>query len=209
MSEQKHDPAALQAFAGKVSQSVTAGMNVALTHVGEQLGLYQGLAELGTATSDSLAEKTNLSERWVREWLYQQTCAGQVSYDEEQQQFYLTPEAKAVLATPDHPAYMGGMVHSVVAMYDTVEHLPDCFRTGIGQSFDDKGEACACGIERMSRKFQQLHLVPTLLPALDDVVRKLEAGALVADVGCGAGVAMIQMAKAFPNSIFIGYDLSM
>jgi len=203
------DPKALQAFAGKVSGSVTAGMNVALTFVGEQLGLYKGLAAIGPATSQQLADKTQLSERWVREWLYQQVCIGQITFDEAATEFSMSPEAKAVLADPEHPAYLGGMIHSVVAMYDTLEHLPECFRTGLGQSFDDKGEACACGIERMSRKFQQLHLVPDLLPSTEGAVAKLTAGALVADVGCGAGVAMIEMAKAYPHSQFIGYDISM
>ena len=203
------DPKALQAFAGKVSGSVTAGMNVALTFVGEQLGLYKGLAAIGPATSQQLADATQLSERWVREWLYQQVCIGQINFDEAAIEFSMSPEAKAVLADPEHPAYLGGMIHSVVAMYDTLEHLPECFRTGLGQSFDDKGEACACGIERMSRKFQQLHLVPDLLPSTEGAVAKLTEGALVADVGCGAGVAMIEMAKAYPNSQFIGYDISM
>ena len=203
------DSKALQAFAGRVSGSVTAGMNVALTFVGEQLGLYRALAAIGPASSQELATATQLSERWVREWLYQQVCIGQIESDEAGLQFSMSREAKAVLADPEHPAYLGGMIQSVVAMYDTLEHLPECFRTGLGQSFDDKGEACACGIERMSRKFQQLHLVPDLLPSTDDALEKLNRGALVADVGCGAGIAMIEMAKAFPNSQFIGYDISM
>ena len=203
------NPDALRAFTGKVSGSVTGGLNCALTLIGDQLGLYRALAESGPLDSEGLADKTRLSERWVREWLYQQACIGQVEYDEADDTFSLTPEAIAVLATPDHPAYLGGMFHSVVAMFETVDDLPDCFRTGVGQSYDDKGESCACGIERMSRKFQANHLVPDLLPKLDGLVDKLNAGARVADVGCGAANSTIAMAKAFPNSEFIGYDISL
>lgn len=209
MATARPDRESLLAFARQVSTSVTGAMNCALTLVGEQLGLYKALAELGPADSHALAGKSNLSERWVREWLYQQACIGQIAYDEANDRFYLTGEAEAVLANPEHAAYMGGMFHSVVALYETVGDLPDCFRTGLGQSFDEKGEACACGIERMSRKFQSRSLVPRLLPKLDDVVEKLQAGALVADVGCGAANSTIAMAKAFPNSHFIGYDISM
>jgi ubiquinone/menaquinone biosynthesis C-methylase UbiE len=43
---------------------------------------------------------------------------------------------------------------------------------------------------------------------LDGVVAKLEHGAKVADVGCGAGAALIKMAKEFPKSEFHGYELS-
>lgn len=199
----------LQAFSGKVSANVLGGLNCALTFVGEQLGLYQALAEMGATDSHQLAEKTRLSERWVREWLYQQACAHQVDYNEDDETFSLSPEAALVLATPDHPFYLGGMLQSVVAMYETVGDLPESFRTGVGQSYDDKGEACACGVERMSKKFQSTHLVPELLPRLDGVVGKLEAGARVADVGCGAATSTIAMGQAFPNSEFVGYDISM
>ena len=47
-----------------------------------------------------------------------------------------------------------------------------------------------------------------VLPRLDGVVGKLESGAKVADVGCGAGVALVEMAKAFPRSSFHGFDNS-
>jgi len=204
-----HDPEALRAFAGKVTGSITGGLNCALTLLGDQLGLYRALAEGGPLGSQALADATHLSERWVREWLYQQTCMGQVAYDEAADTFFLSSEAQAVLADENHPAYMGGMFQSVVAIYDTVDQLPESFRTGLGQTYDDKGENCACGIERMSRKFQQDHLVPEMLPLLDGLVKKLETGITVGDVGCGAATATIAMAKAFPNSKFIGYDISM
>jgi 2-polyprenyl-3-methyl-5-hydroxy-6-metoxy-1,4-benzoquinol methylase len=206
MSE--HNPEALKAFAGMVSNSVTGGLNCALTMVGDQLGLYRALAEHGPTQSGELAEATHLSERWVREWLYQQACIGQIEYDEEADSFFLTSEGKAVLADENHPAYLGGMIQSVVAMFESVEHLPECFRSGLGQSFDDKGESCACGIERMSRKFQTDYLVPALLPRLDGITERLTAGAMVGDVGCGAATSTIAMAKAFPESNFVGYDIS-
>ena len=195
-------------FADEVSRSITGGLNCALTLLGDQLGLYRALDQHGPMDSHALAKTTSLSERWVREWLYQQTCIGQVAWDAGDETFFLTPEATAVLADTNHPAYLGGMFESVVAIYDTVDRLPDCFRTGLGQTFDDKGEGCACGIERMSRKFQADFLVPQLLPLLDGVVEKLTSGARVADVGCGAATSTIAMAAAFPNSEFIGYDLS-
>ena len=207
MSE--HNKEALQAFTGQVSASITGGLNCALTLVGDQLGLYKSLAESGPVNSAELGQATNLSERWVREWLHQQACIKQIEYDETNDKFFLSSEGKAVLADESHPAYLGGMFESVVAVYDTVHHLPDCFRSGLGQSFDDKGENCACGIERMSRRFQNEHLVPDLLPQLDGMIEKMQQGARIADVGCGSGTATIAMAKAFPASEFIGYDISM
>ncbi|MBT3428676.1 MAG: class I SAM-dependent methyltransferase [Gammaproteobacteria bacterium] len=196
-------------FASQVSQSVTGGLNCALTLLGDQLGLYRQLAESGAMNSTQLAQQTQLSERWVREWLYQQACIGQIEYLKASDEFYLSEPAKKVLAETDHPAYLGGMFQSVVSIYDTVNHLPECFRSGTGHSFDDKGESCACGIERMSRKFQADHLVPDLLPQIDGMVERLKAGASIADVGCGGATSTIAMARAFPNSQFTGYDISL
>ena len=48
--------------------------------------------------------------------------------------------------------------------------------------------------------------MPQWLPALDGVVERLEAGAKVADVGCGHGHSTVLMAEAFPNSRFLGFD---
>ncbi len=191
---------ALRQFSGQVSQSVAGGLNCALTLLGDQLGLYRALKDKGPMNSEALAESTKLSERWVREWLYQQACIGQINYNESSDEFFLTREAKAVLADENHPAYLGGMFQSVVAIFETVDQLPDCFRTGLGQSFDDKGESCACGIERMSKKYQTDSLVPELIPALDGMAERLQGGASVADVGCGAATSTIAMAKHSPKA---------
>ena len=202
------DPDKLKDMTRMVAASAQQSMNCALSLVGQQLGLYAALAEIGPADSHALAQHTELAERWVREWLYQQACARQIDYDEATDRFRLSPEAAAVLVDEEHPAYLGGMLQSVVSMYDGVADLPENFRTGIGQSYEAKGEACACGVERMSRQFQTHQLVPRLLPLLDGVVERLDAGIRVADVGCGSATSTIAMGRAFPNSQFVGFDTS-
>jgi 2-polyprenyl-3-methyl-5-hydroxy-6-metoxy-1,4-benzoquinol methylase len=89
-----------------------------------------------------------------------------------------------------------------------VDRLAEAFRTGIGLSYDDLGPSAAHGVERQLAPWSKLALVPSILPRLDGVVDKLEAGAHVADVGCGAGVAMLTLAEAFPSSTFEGWDPS-
>ena len=207
-AERAVDRKALVRFTKMVSGSAQQSMNCALTLIGIDLGLFAGLAALGSTTSVTLAEHTELSERWVREWLYQQACARQIDYDAQTDRFSLSPEAGVVFLDEDHPAYLGGMLQSVVALRDTFEQLPENFRTGIGQSYEARGEACACGVERMSRQYQTHSLVPKLLPRLDGVVERLESGIRVADVGCGSATATIAMADAFPRSEFVGFETS-
>ncbi|MDX1382057.1 MAG: class I SAM-dependent methyltransferase [Thermoanaerobaculia bacterium] len=208
MSRPDLDPQKLEQFTQLVAGAAHQGMNCALSFVGDHLGLYETLHRIAPADSVELADAAGLSERWVREWLYQQACAGQIEYDEASDEFSLSPEAVAVLVDEDHPAYLAGMFHSVVALYEGVDRLPESFRTGIGRSYESRGEACACGVHRMSRQFQRHQLVGNLLPKLDGVVEKLDAGIRVADVGCGSATSTVAMAAAFPKSQFVGYDNS-
>jgi ubiquinone/menaquinone biosynthesis C-methylase UbiE len=208
MSTVDLDPKKLEQYAQQVAGTTQQGLNCALSFVGDQLGLYRALNDTGPATSAGLAAATGLSERWVREWLYQQACASQIDFHEESDEFSLSPEAAAVLVDGSHPAYLGGMFQTVVALYGSVDDLPESFRSGIGKSYEAQGAACACGVHRMSQQFQSHQLVENLLPMLDGVVEKLEVGTRVADVGCGSATSTVAMAKAFPNSRFVGYDSS-
>ncbi|HUA35604.1 MAG TPA: class I SAM-dependent methyltransferase [Candidatus Binataceae bacterium] len=89
-----------------------------------------------------------------------------------------------------------------------LNHLPESFKSGLGLSYDQFGPEVNQGVERLLAPWFRTQLVPSALPKLDGVVAKLEAGAKVADVGCGSGVAIIEMAKAFPRSKFHGYDIA-
>jgi ubiquinone/menaquinone biosynthesis C-methylase UbiE len=89
-----------------------------------------------------------------------------------------------------------------------LEHMPDSFRTGRGHDYDSHGPQGAVGIERSFEPWNRAFLIPTVLPALDGVVDRLRAGAKVADIGCGAGSAVLLMSDAFPQSTYVGYDIS-
>ena len=86
--------------------------------------------------------------------------------------------------------------------------MPESFRTGLGHDYDSHGPEAAVGIERSFEPWNRANLLPVVLPALDGVTEQLAAGITVADVGCGAGGALLLMAGAYPNSRFLGYDIS-
>ncbi len=195
-------------FLKQTSGMVTAGFNCAITVLGDRLGLYQGLAQLGPSTSAQLAQHLNLHERWVREWLQQQTCIGQVEYASGDGLFSLSPEAYAVLVDEDHPAYLMGGFDSALAVFPAVSKLEEAFRSGVGMSYDDHGPDCACGIERMGAFNKKHRLVTEMVPLIPQMSERLTAGATVADVGCGGGLALIALAQAYPKSSFVGYDTS-
>jgi len=183
-----------------------------LIHLGDRLGLFAAMAGAGPLTSAALAERTGLAERWVREWVWAMAAAELVDHDaggdDAPDRFELTPAGRAVLVDEGTSLFSAVGAFTEPAPPDLVDDLAEAFRTGIGLPYDRQGPRGAHRTERMLGPWARLALVPVVLPMLDGVVAKLEAGADVCDVGCGAGVALEAMAKAFPASRFVGYDPS-
>jgi 2-polyprenyl-3-methyl-5-hydroxy-6-metoxy-1,4-benzoquinol methylase len=200
------DPDRMKEFAKHVFGKLEGAMTSAMIHLGDRLGLYRALAGGEALTSAELAARTGLHERWVREWLHAQGAAGILAH--EGGRFSLGPEAEAVLANESHPAFGCGMFSSLPQTIAVVDALPDAFRTGIGLDYDAFGPEGARGIERGFAPWFRALLVPFALPRVEGVVPALERGVRAADVGCGGGVALLEMAKAFPRSEFHGYDIS-
>jgi 2-polyprenyl-3-methyl-5-hydroxy-6-metoxy-1,4-benzoquinol methylase len=166
------------------------------------------MAGAGPVTAQDLATRTGLNERWLLEWLRSQAAAGLVG-SADGESFTLSAHGAAVLADDrDSVWFAAGAFHGGVVPPEVVDRLADAFRTGVGLSYDDLGPSAAHGVERMLGPWTRLALVPWILPALDGVVERLRAGARVADVGCGAGVAAIALAEAFPASTVDGFDPS-
>jgi hypothetical protein len=198
----------LGALARTVFGALGGAMTAAMIHVGDRLGLYRALALVDASDSQALAGATGLSERWLREWLHQQGAAGVLEYRGEGR-FALSAEGAAILADERHPAFGAGFFSHLPQTMRVAERLPEAFESGIGLPYDAFGAEGARGIERGFAPWFRSMLVPVALPRVDGVVAKLEGGGRVADVGCGAGVALLEMAKAWPSAEFHGYDISL
>lgn len=179
----------------------------ALVYIGDQLGLYRTLRGAGRVTSADLAVRSGLDERWVREWLHGQASAGLVD-DMGAGLFELSPEQAAVLADEGNPAFAAGGFALLFPLLQRWDSLFESFRTGRGVPYNALGADHAVGESRFSAPWMRANLVPVILPGLDGVAARLEAGAKVADVGCGSGKATLEMARAYPQSEFHGYDPS-
>jgi SAM-dependent methyltransferase len=188
-------------FVGDLGAAVHAGMVV----IGERLGLYKALAA-GPMTSSELAAKTGTDERYVREWLSSQAAGGYITYDEKSDKFSLTEEQAFTLANENSPAYLPGAFQLALGALNAVPRIADSFRSGAGMGWHEHDDGVFHGCEKFFRPGYAANLVSAWIPALHDVGKKLEAGARVADVGCGLGASTILMAKAFPNSQFFGFD---
>jgi SAM-dependent methyltransferase len=196
----------LSSFMEKMLGEFGAALNASLVMIGDKLGLYKALAAKGPLNSAELAQATNTSERYVREWLAAQAASGYVQYDPASGKFSMQPEQALALANEDSPYFMGAIGDLVSATFLDEPKITDGFRTGKGVGWNRRSECLFCGTARFFRTSYKHKLVQEWLPALDGVVDKLNRGAKVADIGCGHGVSTLLMAQAFPNSQFFGFD---
>ena len=195
----------LNAFIGQFVTDLGAAAHAGMVVIGERLGLYKAL--VGEAlNSAQLAAKTNTDERYVREWLASQAAGGYITYDEISGTFSLSDEQAFALATEDSPAYLPGAFELALGSLAAVPRITQAFRTGTGMGWHEHAEDVFHGCEKFFRPGYAANLVNSWIPSLHDVEDKLNAGARVADVGCGKGASTILMAKAFPNSQFFGFD---
>ncbi len=205
------DEAKLKTLARKVNGIYEGALVAGMIYLGDELGLYRAMHGQGPLRSEEVAARAGLHERFVREWLYTQVASGILDHHSEGL-FELSPEAGVVLAEEDDLRCMARLFDGLPQRTALLAELPRSFRTGIGVSWADAERGGTPErvhyMERMLRPWYEQVLVPRLLPLLDGVVARLEAGAKVADVGCGSGVALVAMGKAFPQSTFHGFEIA-
>jgi SAM-dependent methyltransferase len=185
----------------------TGLLQAGVVWLGVDLGLFRALDASGPRTAASLASELGMSERVVLEWLRAAASGGLVDYDGADT-FSLGPEVASLLVDEDNLANLIWPFMHLPSRVALWPHVRDSFSTGIGYGWDMRGEE---GIEWMEAGFRNWYeqvLVQRAIPAIDGLVARLERGIRAADVGCGAGIALFEMGRAFPNSRFHGYDSS-
>ena len=200
------DESKLNEFMGKIVGDLGVTMSSALLVLGDRLGLYKAMAALGPVTPAELAARTETAERYVAEWLNAQAASGYVSYQAGTGRYTLPPEQAFAFADDESPASVAGAFSVARAMWDALDKMEANFRSGGGLEWGHQHPCLFEGTERFFRAGYIGNLVGSWIPALEGVKAKLEAGAKVADVGCGYGASTILMAKAFPKSTFRGFD---
>src|ERR1700737_1507720 len=196
----------LHEFLGKAIVDFGATFNAALIRIGDKLGLYKALAKNGPQTPAQLANSTNTSGRYIREWLSEQAAGGYIPYDAAKGTFHLSEEQAFAMADESSPVFLPGAFQVALAAIKAEEQITERFKTGEGMGWDEHHHELFVGTERFFRPGYAANLISAWIPSLKGVEEKLKKGARVADVGCGLGASTILMAKSYPNSEFVGFD---
>ena len=200
------DAEKLNALVGKMLGDLGGAFSVPTVRIGFRLGLFDALHRSGPSTSSDLASHLGLSERYVREWALAQASNGYILYDAADGRFSLSPEQAMVFAAKDSPVFLEGAFELAAAMVEGQSKVEAAFRSGGGVAWGDSAGCLFCAVGAFFRPGYVNSIVQSWLPALEGVLPRLEAGAKVADIGCGVGFSTLLMAEAFPNSSFVGYD---
>ncbi len=193
-------------FLETLCETLNAGAVCVMLSIGHKTGLLDRLAVLPPATSAEIAEAAGLQERYVREWLAAMVTAGIVTYDPAAATYSL-PAAHAASLTRGAPLGNLAVYAQTIPMLGTVEQtILDRFIDGGGTRYGDY----PCFHDFMAEDSEQTvvaGLFDHILPLVEGIEARLEAGIDVLDAGCGRGRALIALAARYPNSRFTGYDL--
>src|SRR5262245_8986115 len=198
------DPQKAEEFLGSLIAIYTGSMLTFMIDIGHRTGLLTSAAA-GPATSEQLADHAGCDERYVREWLAALVTGGVVEYDPATGTYWLPPERAAALT--DGPMNLAPMAQLSAHLGKHVHQVARAFREGGGVPYSEFRPEFTDVMDSISRTIFDAWLIDGYLPLAPGLTDQLRAGARMADVACGTGHALVLLARTFPNSTFVGYDL--
>ncbi|HYO30757.1 MAG TPA: class I SAM-dependent methyltransferase, partial [Thermomicrobiales bacterium] len=202
------------ALGEKLFQAVLGVWDVYSVYLGDRLGLYAALAAVEPATPAELAARAGMAERYVREWLEQQTVSGILACENPEaaatdRRFAFPPGHCEALTDVDDPGYIAPLAQITVGAVAPLGPLLGAFRSGAGVPYEQYGADLRDGQAGMNRNLFLQQLGTDYLPAIRDLDERLRSDppARIADIGCGIGWSSVGMAAAYPIARVDGFDL--
>jgi SAM-dependent methyltransferase len=198
------DPQQLEAAAGKVVSIYAGSMLNYMIDIGHRTGLLATAAQ-GPGTSDEMAARAGLTERYVREWLAAMVTGGLFEYDPATTTYTRPAAAAAVLTGGPLPlAVMAGLQTHLGKHVGAVARA---FGEGGGVPYSAYRPEFTDLMDQIGRTWYDTALLDAYLPLVGGLAAQLDAGTAVADIACGTGHALVVLARRFPASTFAGFDL--
>ena len=197
----------VDAFANQLMDMLNQGALSLMVSIGHRTGLFDYMAELPSATAAQISSHAGLNQRYVTEWLSAMVSGGVVQYDPSEQLYRLPEHHAALLSRKAAPDNIAVFAQYISVLGQVEDQIVDCFRVGGGVGYEhfprfqevmaeDSGQTVLAALDEH------------ILPLVSHLIPGLESGIRVLDIGCGKARVLLYLAEQYPNSEFVGYDLS-
>jgi 2-polyprenyl-3-methyl-5-hydroxy-6-metoxy-1,4-benzoquinol methylase len=207
MDNSNIDSAKSDAFADRMIDMLNYGALALMTSIGHRSGLFDTMKNLKPATSHEIANAAGLDERYVREWLGAMVTGGIIDCDSKSLRYILPPEHSGWLTREASPNNIAVFAQYISQLGSVEDQILSCFKHGGGVPYSEYKRFHEIMAEDSGQTVVTA-LLDSILPLVPRLIDRLKKGIDVLDVGCGSGRALNLMAENFPNSRFVGYDLS-
>jgi 2-polyprenyl-3-methyl-5-hydroxy-6-metoxy-1,4-benzoquinol methylase len=201
------DQSKMNAFLGKMIGLYNAGALNLMISIGHRTGLFDTMAEMPPSTSEQIAAKAGLNERYVKEWLGAMVTGRIIDYNPEDKTYSFPREHAALLTRAATPNNLAVTTQWFSVLGDVEDEIVECFKKGGGVPYSSYKRFHEVMAEESDQTVVAA-LIDHILPLVPGLPEWLQRGIEVLEVGCGSGRALNRMASVFLNSKFIGYDLS-
>ena len=164
----------LNIFLEKLVTDMGASTGIALTYIGDKLGLFTAMAGSGPMTPQDVATKTGFNLRLLTEWMKSQAAGGYLEYDSADETYLLPDEQAFVFTDENSPVYMGGGALAFYSVFYAADRkMMEAIKTGSGIHWGDHDERLFEATERFFRPNYRANLTESWIPALDGVEVRL------------------------------------
>jgi 2-polyprenyl-3-methyl-5-hydroxy-6-metoxy-1,4-benzoquinol methylase len=196
-----------EAFASRVLQALNDASFCLMASIGHRTGLFDAIRNQPALTSQEIADRSGLNERYVREWLGAMVTSGVVDVDPQSLRYQLPPEHAAYLTRAAAADNMAVFTQYISLLGNVEDDIVECFKHGGGVPYERFPRFHAVMAEDSGQSVLS-SLESHILPLVPDVAERLKRGARALDAGCGSGRILNKLAGLFPKSHFLGMDLS-
>ena len=204
---QTFDAVKAENFAASLIDTLNKSSISFMISIGHRTGLFDTMRQMDYATSEEIADKANLNERYVREWLGAMVTGGIMEYDAALSKYILPAEHAAYLTRAAGADNISIFMQYSAVLGEVEDDILKCFRNGGGVPYskfhrfhevmaEDSGQSVLSSLESH------------ILSLVDGLKEKLGSGIKMLDAGCGSGRIINKLALLFPKSQFTGMDLS-
>ena len=192
------------AFENQLQNKINQGSLALLVALGYRTGLWKVMSLLEHATSSEIATEAGLKEVYVADWLTAMQGGGLVEYDPIFQTYRLPREHAEVLTGS---AQYEESLRWLTLLGKLEDELAESLRAGAPLSDETRERILQAQSAERSTSFTN-QLFQQILPLIPGLIMQLCEGLDVLDLGCGDGRLLLELATAFPESRFVGYDPS-